>query len=168
MKNAAPRCRCCGQGGDEGFGLGVDLGHGAGHEGRVQRRAQVGRSVFEHQAAVRPHAHAAFGPPPAVEGQQLHRHGVQHLVADHHAVDGLGQAVQPLHLRRETRQAVGLAFAQRARQVHDLVALHGPAQRVQQLFGQRAAAGAEFDHRVPLTGRQRLAHLQRQRAAKQG
>jgi hypothetical protein len=115
------------------------------------------------------HGHTALGPGHAVPVQQLHRHGVQHLVAHHHALQRVGQGVQPLHAAAERGQALRLALAQRAGQVDDTVAahLHRPAHPLAVLRGQRARAGAELHHLVQAAGVQRLRHLARQRAAEQ-
>ena len=66
-------------------------------------------------------------PGAAVKLQQLHRHGIQHFVAQYDAVHLLGQVVQPLHLGAETRQAFGLAGAQGAGDVNDAVTGHAYA-----------------------------------------
>jgi len=76
--------------------------------------------------------------------QQLHRHRIEHLVADDHAGHRIGQRVEPAHALAERRERLALALPQRARQVDDAVALHPLAQGPQQLRGQRARAGAEF------------------------
>lgn len=99
--------------------------------------------------------------------QQLHRHRVQHLVAQHHGLQRVGQGVEPLHPAAKRRQTFGLALTQRAREVHDAVAAHTLAQRAQQLRGQRARAGAKLQHLVQSTRVQSLRHLACQRLAKQ-
>jgi hypothetical protein len=78
---------------------------------------------------------------------QVHRHRVQHLVAEHHAVPRVREAVQPHHLR-ETAQQLLLAGAQFARQFHDGVLLQrdaGGRQFGQDVEGQLAGAGAELE-----------------------
>ena len=101
-----------GQRAHEGLGLQMDFGDGAGHEGMVAHwRAQRCRAVVPGIATVR-FDHAALVPGGAVEPQQLHWHGVEHLVAQHHAVQRGRQLVQPLHLRAEPRQPRRLACAQ--------------------------------------------------------
>ena len=60
-----------------------------------------------------------------------------------------------------------LAHPQAAREVDDGVALHAVAQRIEQLQGQGARAGAKLPHLVRAGLRQRLVHLQGQRLAEQ-
>ena len=79
--------------------------------------------------------------------QQLHRHGIQHLVADDDAFHLLGQHVHPAHQMLVLGQRQLLAGTQRARQINDGVALWQRALRgqfIENLQGQRARAGAEF------------------------
>ena len=71
--------------------------------------------------------------------QQLHGHGVQHLVAHHHAAEFFGQGIHPAQLVGMRHQLGLLARAQAARQIDDGVALHPIAQRIQQLQRQPAA-----------------------------
>ena len=83
------------QGGDKGFGLGVDFGDAVGREGRVSRRPKsrrflICRTVRPHEFFIGP-GHAHFSPREAVKVQQLDRHGVQHFVAHHHALHRVGQ-----------------------------------------------------------------------------
>ena len=161
-----------GEGRDEGFGLGVDLGHAAGSERAVERRPQQGQSVVPREAGARGH-HTSLEPAPAVEVQQLHRHRVEHFVADDDTFDRLGQRVDPCDLVAEHGKALTLAFAQLAREVDDGVALDEVAERVEcaeraeQLRRQRARAGAELDHRARAACLQRLRDLARQRAAEE-
>jgi hypothetical protein len=62
--------------------------------------------------------------------QQLHRHGVEHFVAHHHAVElRVGQRIHPAHLvAKPAASAQLLAGAQAARDIDDGVAAHGAAQ----------------------------------------
>lgn len=132
----------------------------------VQRRTQIGGTVGPGQAGTLGH-HATFVPDTALAHQQLHRHGVQHFVADHHAFDGLGPGIQPAHLVGMCGQGLRLARAQRTRQIDDGVTPHFVAQRIEQLQGQGPRARPELEH---LGGRglfQGLAHLHGQGLAKQ-
>ena len=79
--------------------------------------------------------------------QQLHRHGVQHLVADDHALHGIRQHVHPAHDLLVFGQRQPLACAQRAREINDGVALGQRAQQshfIEDLQSQRAGAGTEL------------------------
>ncbi len=160
-----------GQGFDEGLGLRVDFGQVVVFAIDVNRRAQRGGAVGPHQLARSVACHAAFQPIAVHPRQQLHRHGVQHLVAQHHAAHALGQGVGPMHHVGVGGQGGALALAQAAREVNDGVApgrLALGGQRVQHLQGQRAAARAKLPHLVGAGGAQGLGQLPRQRLAKQG
>ena len=135
----------------------------------LQRGAQIGRAVLpgpglfhlvpDHAALV-PHATRAH--------QQLHRHGIEHLVAQHHAFDGIGQFGRPLHHIAKTGQPLLLARPQAARDVDNGVAAQRHAlllQRLQHLLGQRPAAGAKLPHFVGAGLRQRFGHLHCHRMA---
>jgi hypothetical protein len=98
----------------------------------------------------------------------LHRHRIEHLVADEDATQPLRQRVDPAHFRAMRRQPLGLPLAQARRQVDDGVARHRLAQRIEQLQRERARAGAELPDLVGPGGLQRLRNLARQRAAEQG
>mmetsp|Transcript_16269 Transcript_16269/g.45542 ORF Transcript_16269/g.45542 Transcript_16269/m.45542 type:complete len:419 (-) Transcript_16269:406-1662(-) len=164
-----PALQAAGQGVDEGLGLPVDLGHGTGHEAGLHRRAQRAVAVFEREARAARH-HAALAPGLAVEGDQLHRHRVQHLVADDDGLDLLGQRVQPVDAARPAGQPLALALAQFGRQLDDAVAQRADAQLVeggQQLRGQRTGAGAELHHFVAAALGQGLGQRPGQCAAEQ-
>ena len=159
-----------GEAADEGLGLGMDLGHGAWQEGAVHRRAQRGGPVGKCEAVARA-LHAALEPGAAIEVQQLHWHGIQHLVAHHHPAHAGGPGGDPGHPLTTTRQALGLPLAQRAGQINDGVAAKWHARIIQcadQLLGQRAGTRAKLDHLVGAAGPQRLRDRGRQRLAKQG
>ncbi len=88
------------QGVDEGFSLRVDLGQVVLRALDLDGRAQVGGLVFPGKGAVL-HRHAALVPHAAlrtaVAREQLHGHGVEHLVADHHALHAFRQRIDPAH-----------------------------------------------------------------------
>ena len=98
--------------------------------------------------------------------QQLHGHGVQHLVAHHHALELRGQFVHPTHLVGERLERVLLTRAQAARQIDDGVALDARPQGLKQLQRQSARSCAKFPDFVGLSLAQSLRHLVRQGAAK--
>ena len=159
-----------GQCGDEGLGLRVNFGQVVVGAGNVHRRTQVGgavgpdqRVVLQRDTALMPDTAVV----PALARQQFDRHGVEHLVADHDALDRPGQLADPLDLVAVSRQQRLLARAQRAGQVHDGVAAHPVAQGVEQSQRQRAGAGTEFPDLVGAGVRQRLADLRGQRLAEQ-
>jgi len=115
-------------------------------------------------------ANPPLEPPPAAPRQQRHRHGVQHLVANHHAAQRRWQRVGPGHARAMGGQALALARPQGARDVDDGVARQRLAQRVQRLDQpgrQRARAGAELPHLIGTGGRQAFGQLHRQRPCEQ-
>ena len=122
----------------------------AGREGRVDGRAQLGGAIRPHEALTL-ERHAAFQPLRAVEVQQLHRHRIEHLVADDHAAEAVGQRIQPAHPVAEARQPGLLALPQHARQVDDGIAGHRVAQRIQHRLGQRTRTGAELQHLARFT-----------------
>ena len=97
--------------------------------------------------------------------QPLHRHRVEHFVADDDGLDAFGQLVEPAHPVGPGRERAGLALAQGAAEVDDGVAAHTVTQGLQQLRRQRATAGAEFDDLVRAGGFQQLRHLPRKRRA---
>ncbi len=100
--------------------------------------------------------------------QQFDGHGVQHLVANHHAFHHLRPGLQPAHLVGMRRQGLGLPLAQGAREVNDGVVLHLFAQGIEQLQGQRTGAGAKLEHLAGARSLQGLAHLDGQGLPKQG
>ena len=99
--------------------------------------------------------------------QQLHRHRIQHFVADDHALQIVGQRIDPLHSGAESLQTLALAFAQRAGKVDDGVALNLVAERIEQLLGERTRAGTELPDVGRGTGSQGLSDLPRQRLGEQ-
>jgi hypothetical protein len=99
--------------------------------------------------------------------EQLHRHRVEHFIADDHPGHRVGQLAHPMHLAAPARQGVALPLAQAARQVDDGVAPHPLAQRPQQLGRQRAGTRAEFPDLVGAGGRQRIGDLRGQGLAEQ-
>ena len=154
------------QGAHKGFGLGVDFGEVVVRAFDGNRRRQGGRPVLPDERTLL-QRHTALMPLPALAQQQLHGHGVQQFIAHDHAFHGVGQGVQPAQLVRVRGQALLLARAQAARQVHDGVALHRVAQRVQQLQCQRPRARAKLPQLAGLRALQRLAHLHGQCLAEQ-
>ena len=155
-----------GQGADEGLGLGMDFGEVVVWPVDGQRGAQVGGAVGPGEG-IRMPGHATFVPLALHAGQQLHRHGVEHFVAHHHAVELRGQRIHPAHRVAKPRQRQLLARPQAAGQIHDGVALHLCAQRAQQLHGQRTRAGAELPHLVGAGLLQGFGHLGGQGLAEQ-
>jgi hypothetical protein len=175
MKNIAPRPSACASVRTKCFGLRVDLDDGAGHEagvgGRVDRRAQRRRPVGpgEGRFGAAPGTnHAALVPLPAVPVQQLHRQRVQHLVADDHAVQPLGQRGMPFDALADGRQPRALARMKRPRQFHHVVAAQRRAQRFDQLRCQHAGAGAELPQLVGLRGLERLRNCNASACANSG
>lgn len=84
---------------------------------------------------------------------ELHRHRVEHFVADDHALEALGQRVEPAHARggagRLFVERLALARAQLAGQVDDRIFVELDAERgerVQQPRRELARARAEFHH----------------------
>ena len=137
------------QGADKGFALGVDFGEVIVFALDLQRRAQGGGAVAPNESAPVAQRHAALVPGAVDAGQQLHGHGIEHLVAQHHAVHGGGQMVGPLHHIAKRGQPRLLALAQAARDIDDGVALQRHALRLQggeHLLGQCPAARAKFPH----------------------
>jgi hypothetical protein len=74
----------------------MDLGRRAGNESGIDRWAQGGCPVGKSEARAGDDD-AALGPCAAVPMQQLHRHRIEHLVADHHTTHRVGQGVKPAH-----------------------------------------------------------------------
>ena len=102
--------------------------------------------------------------------QQLDGHRVQHLVAHHHAAQGIGQLAGPAHAFAMRRQPRLLARAQGARHIDDGVARQRLAERIQrvdQAGRQRAGAGAELPHLIRAGGGQAFGDLRGQRAREQ-
>ena len=149
----------------------MDLGQVILRAFDVDGRAQVGGAVGPGKTAVLSYRHAALMPHTAllaaVARQQLHGHGVQYLVAHHHAAEFFGQGIHPAQLVGMRHQFGLLARAQAARQIDDGVALHLIAQRIQQLQRQRAGARAKLPDLVGAGVRQGFAHLYGQRLAEQ-
>jgi hypothetical protein len=100
---------------------------------------------------------------------QVDRHRVEHLVAEHHAVERLRKAVQP-HDLREGAQRLLLARTQLAGQLDDRIALDRgrpcTGQLGQDVARQFARAGAEFQDARRALGDNVGAHA-RQRGAEQ-
>jgi hypothetical protein len=116
-----------GQCGNESLGLGVDFAQVVLRAFDLDRRPQFGGAVGPGQG-IALQRHATLPPDaaglPTLAHQQLDRHGIQHLVAHHHALNRLGQRVHPTHGVAKAGQSRLLARTQRARQVHDGVAAH--------------------------------------------
>ena len=103
--------------------------------------------------------------------EQLHRHGIEHFIAHHHALQAVGPLVQPLNLMAPFGQFGLLPGLQGAGQVHDVVALQGAPQALEfteQLVRQSTTACAKFPHFVGAGGTQSFCHLLGQGGAKQG
>ena len=138
------------QGVDKCLALAVDFGQKIMRATDIHRRAQFGGTVFpgksrliaacaEHHAALMPLACGAL--------QQLHRHGIQHLVADDHALHGVRQRIHPAHQMFVLGQRQLLARAQRSREIDNGVALGQRTlsrQLVEDLQRQRAGSRAEL------------------------
>ena len=150
----------------EGFGLRVNFGRRARSESGIDRRAQRRLAIGEDESAF-VLGDAALEPLPCVEVQQLHRHRVEHFIADDHTAQFIGQGIDPLHALAERRQPRALLRAQAAGKIDDRVAAHALPQRAEQLRRQRAAAGAELPELVGARRVERLLHLIRQRRAEQ-
>jgi len=159
-----------GQGANEGFGLGVNLGQVIMLAFDGPRRAQVGGAVFPLKRRLRVvlRHHAALKPLALVAHQQLHRHGVKQLVAHRHAAEFFRQFADPSHFALMRLQGLLLACAQAARQIHNGVSGERITQRVQQLQGQGARACAKLPYLVGVCHGQGLTHTVRQRAPKPG
>ena len=165
QKHSAP-AQAVGQGADEGFGLGVDFGQVVVRAFNVHRRAQVGGPVGPGELVTVPH-HAPLMPNPFQPHQQLHRHGVQHLVTHHHAVKTIRQCIDPTHPVAVCGQRQLLARAQAARHIDDGVALDLVAQSAKQLGRQRTGARAKLPDFVCAGGGEGVRHLHGQRLAEQ-
>ena len=83
----------------------------------------------------------------------MDRHGIKHLVGQHHAGQPVWQLIEPLHPLGQMRHALFqqglLARAQIPGQFEDAIALGQgiePFQFSQQIAGQFAAAGTKFKH----------------------
>jgi hypothetical protein len=94
---------------------------------------------------------AAFPDLFRLPAHQVHRHGVEHLVAEHDAVQGVGQRVQPGNTIQQVRcarlQQRALAFAQVRAEVEDAVLLRQAAQPLelkQDVGSEFAAACTQF------------------------
>ena len=155
-----------GQAGDESLGLGVNFGQVIVLTIDLDGRTPIGDPVLPSECFTSAD-HPTLVPDALGALQQLHRHGVQHLIAHHHTLDGLGPAVQPSHFARVLQQSVGLSVTQSARQVNDGVPRHRVAQAAQQLQGQGSGACAKFPDFIRACGRQCLFYLHRQGLAKQ-
>ncbi|MPM67959.1 hypothetical protein SDC9_114884 [bioreactor metagenome] len=106
------------QGVDKCLALAVDFGQEIMRAADIHRRAQFGGTVLPGKGrfiAVTAKHHAALMPLAPGALQQLHRHRIQHLVADDHAFHGLGQCIHPAHQMLVPGQRQFLARAQRAR-----------------------------------------------------
>ena len=93
---------------DKGLALRMHFGQVIVLTVNLDGRAQVRGLVRPHQSPLRP-GHATLMPDTAHAGQQLHRHGIEHLVAHHHAAHLRRQRARPLHLAGMRRQSLTLA-----------------------------------------------------------
>ena len=168
-----------GHGADKGLRLRLDFSEVVVIASNVDGRAQCGRTVLPHKAEAAAachivlHGHAALVPNARPAVQQLHRHGVQHFVADDDALQGRRQGIGPTHQRTEAGQPLLLALAQAGRDFHNGVLpqrlpCRGRGERIQQLFGQRAAACTKLPHGIGAGVAQGVLHLHGQGLAKQG
>ena len=173
QQEGRPHREPVGQRAHERLALRVNLGQVVVLAIHLQWRAQVGGLVLPGECRIRlvAHGHTAFVPDLFHAGQQLDRHGIEHLVPHHHALHRVRQFTHPLHQMRVFFQLELLACPQAAGQINDVVApqrhIHG-RQRVQQLQRQGARARAKLPHRVGLGHLQGLRHLGGQGQAKQG
>ena len=181
-KKCCPSRELVGQRANERLALGVNFGQVVVRTFGLHWRTQARHAVLPHQrwrraltrfaSILRLSQHHATLMPNALESvQQFDRHGVEHLVAHHHALHLVWQGLHPVHQVAKLLQRVLLARAQAARQIYDGVARERHAlrqQAVQQLQGQRARAGAKLPDLVRLRLLQSLRHLGGQGLAKQG
>ncbi len=171
MKNAAPRISRSASVAMKASACGMDFGDVAGDvvllRRGVQRRPQRRRTILPG-IAVRSGNDAALEPLAAVPVQQLHRHRVEHLVADDDALHRVGQRVQPAHLRTVEGEPLPLALAQAARQVDDASSC-ARARRARRATAARSAPEpAPNSHTVVAAARvQRLRHLRGKSLAEQ-
>ena len=136
----------------------------------LQRRAQVRGAVGPDQLAVF-HGNTALEPLAVDARNDLHGHGIQHLIANDHALHVLGQRTGPDHLGGMGCQALLLARAQRAGQIDDGVALHFHAlalQLVQYLQRQRARACTKLPDLTRAGALHGFGHLRRYQLAEYG
>ena len=141
---------------------------GAVRERPVERRSQRRGAIAPREASPSHAPRRARYQCRAVEVQQLHRHRVEHLVADDHAAQRSGSASTQRTRSPEGAQSLALALAQRAGEIDD--ACSAPTRR----RAPRAAAPPARPNRrriprprpLPLAV-ERLRHLARQGAAEQ-
>ena len=154
-----------GQGAHKGLGLRMDLGQVVVAARHVEWRPQGGRLIGRNKHTAL-NGDTALLPDAVHTGQQLHRHGVQHLVADHHTLHLSRQFADPLHGLAPGGQALALVRLQAAGEIHDRVPPNLRAQGLEQLLRQRAGTRAELPDLGGAGSIQRLRHLPRQRLAK--
>ena len=162
-----------GQCAHKGLALDMNFGQVVVWPGHLRWRAQIGQPVLPDEGLLRRAIspdHTTLMPHAAHTRQQLDGHGVEHLIADHHATHLIRQGIGPLHGVAVTPQRGLLALFQRQRQIHNGVAAQGHAQcrqRVQNVQRQCARAGAKLPHLVGAGGLQGLRHLTGQCLTKQ-
>ena len=137
--------------------------------------AQSGSSLVPDETnrlfvARRTQNHTAFMPDTAYPGEQLDRHGIEHLVADHHTLHARRQLAHPAHAGSVFLQRGLLAQAQATRQINDAVTRQRQAlcfQRFEHLQRQCPGAGTELPDLAGLRQLQGLCHLRCQGPTKQ-
>ena len=158
----------------KGLRLRVDLGQEIVLALRRQGWPQIGRHIAPDKAGrcrvgLR-QCHTALMPDTLGACQQFDRHRIEHLVANHHALQRVRQFADPAHEIGILLQRLLLAGAQATREIDDGVArerLPHCGQCTQHLQRQRAGAGAELPDFRGLRHLQCLCHLGGQGLAKQ-
>ena len=114
------------------------------------------------------------GFPGGADAEAVDRHGVQDLIGQHQAPEPGGEAGQPLAASGQVRDLVGeqfpLAGLQVRTRLQDQIAFRQGTQTfqtVQELDGQCAAPGTEFEYITPTESGQGLSHLDCDTAAKE-
>ena len=127
------------------------------------RRSEVGGLVMPDIAlrAFVP-SHTSLMPHAIDTVKQLDGHGIQHLVANDHCVDLLGQLIQPLHFVCVGFEIVGLLLPQMRRHLNDVITRDAATQAFKQLQSQAAVARAKFHHFLKFAVLQGLIHTARQ------
>ena len=157
---------------DEGFGLGMQLGDGAGGQAIGERWPAGGRVVGPGErrrirASDTTGDDTAFEPLLTVEVDEVDRHRVEHLVADDDAAHRIGQRLDPFDAIGIRGRRFALARTQRRRDLDDPVAPDPIAELPEQHRCERARAGAELPHLVAVAGFERLRDLPGQRPPEQ-
>src|SRR5882672_2440905 len=137
---------------------------------RFRRVEQLARDEAPRPVeAIAAHADAALLELPAPHADDVNRHRVQDLVADHDPGERGRKAVEPGHALEQVRhprgERVAAALAQVCGQLEDQVAAwraSGALELLEQRRRKRAASRADLEHLVE-SGAEDLAHLARER-----